>query len=388
MSAGIGTRPGRRLLPRRSTVVVVLAVLAALGVVVLGAATADRSDPLDPDNPDSAGGQALARVLADEGVEVEVVRDADALTAAGVDDRTTVLVTSPSSLGSTTARRLLEDAAAGRVVVAGPGVAVLDLLDADTSPVLAAPGGDVPAACDARRVGVDLAGLSLAADGADAYPLPGCFVVDGAAVLAQVRPGLLLLGAEQTLSNGRVLEADNAAVALRLLGAGDRLVWYVPDPTEVSADDAVTVGSLLPAWLVPSLWLLLGASLVAILWRGRRFGPLVTEPLPVTVRATETTVSRGRLYHRARDRGHAAAALRRGTRQRTAVRLGLPVRDPDPRADPRADPLVVEVARHTGRTPDEVAWLISPTAEAPGSDEELRSLAGRLAELDREVRHP
>ncbi len=162
----------------------------------------------------------------------------------------------------------------------------------------------------------------------------------------------------------------------------------MPDPTEVSADDAVTVGSLLPAWLVPSLWLLLGASLVAILWRGRRFGPLVTEPLPVTVRATETTVSRGRLYHRARDRGHAAAALRRGTRQRTAVRLGLPVRDPDPRADPRADPLVVEVARHTGRTPDEVAWLISPTAEAPGSDEELRSLAGRLAELDREVRHP
>ena len=50
---------------------------------------------------------------------------------------------------------------------------------------------------------------------------------DGA-LLAEPRPGLVLLGAGEALSNDQVLRADNAAVGLRLLGQSDRLVWYVP----------------------------------------------------------------------------------------------------------------------------------------------------------------
>ena len=48
----------------------------------------------------------------------------------------------------------------------------------------------------------------------------------------------------------------------------------------------------------------------APLWRGRRFGPLAVEPLPVVVRASEATRGRARLYRRARAYGRATAALR------------------------------------------------------------------------------
>ncbi len=60
-----------------------------------------------------------------------------------------------------------------------------------------------------------------------------------------------------------------------------------------------------------------------MLWRGRRLGPLATEPLPVVVKAIETTRSRGRLYRKSGDRAHAADALRSATRARAATRLRL-----------------------------------------------------------------
>ena len=47
-------------------------------------------------------------------------------------------------------------------------------------------------------------------------------------------------------------------------------------------------------------------------------------PLPVTVRADETEASRGRLYRAARDRRHAADALRADARSAGRERLHLP----------------------------------------------------------------
>ena len=61
-----------------------------------------------------------------------------------------------------------------------------------------------------------------------------------------------------------------------------------------------------------------------MLWRGRRLGPLVVEPLPVVVKAVESTQGRGRLYRRVRDRAHAAEILRAATARRLAARLGCP----------------------------------------------------------------
>ena len=40
------------------------------------------------------------------------------------------------------------------------------------------------------------------------------------------------------------------------------------------------------------------AFVVVAVWRGRRLGPILSEPLPVTVRAAETVEGHGRLYYR------------------------------------------------------------------------------------------
>ena len=225
-------------------------------------------------------------------------------------------------------------------------------------------------------------GLSVSVDVALTYPVDdGCFRVEEGALLAEPRPGLVLLGAGQALSNDQVLRADNAAVALRLLGSSDRLVWYVPSLDDLRADDGVSLSTLLPDWLRPALWLVAIATVALLLWRARRLGALAIEPLPVAVKAIETTRSRGRLYRKAGDRAHAAAVLRASARVRAAERLRLGSH-PDP------DTLVRDVARHTGRPVADVDALLGPRAAPPATDHDLITLADQLAELDREVRRP
>ncbi len=86
-----------------------------------------------------------------------------------------------------------------------------------------------------------------------------------------------------------MLEKDNAALALRLLGQHERLLWYVADSTDLGSGEGLSLSRLLPPWLGPSAILLVVGVLALMLLRGRRLGPLVTEPLPVVVRAVEST---------------------------------------------------------------------------------------------------
>jgi hypothetical protein len=368
--------PGR-LRRHRATLLVVLALLAAVAVVLLTTADERRHGYLDPGSADPDGARAVARVLDDQGVEVEVVRSADELEETEVGAGTTVVVTSTTQLGRSTGRRLLEHVDAARLVLveAGPGLA--DVIDVP-APITVAP--DEPVAADCADP--TYADLSVAVDGALGYPVAGCFTTtDGAALLAEPRPGLVLLGAGEALTNDQVLRADNAAVALRLLGQSERLVWYVPSLDDLRAGDGVSLSSLLPDWLRPSLLLLGVATIALLLWRSRRLGPLAVEPLPVAVKAIETTRSRGRLYRRAGDRAHAAEVLRAAARTRAADRLRLGSR-PDPAS------LVRDLARHTGRPEAEIDALLGPHATPPSTDHDLITLADRLAQLDREVRRP
>ena len=50
-----------------------------------------------------------------------------------------------------------------------------------------------------------------------------------------------------------------------------------------------TFGELVPDWVAPVVWQLGVAVVLAAWWRARRLGPVVAEPLPVVVRAAETT---------------------------------------------------------------------------------------------------
>ncbi len=367
---------GGRLRRQRSTVAVLTGLTLAVAVVLLlGDAGARRGVALDPDNPDPGGAQAVARVLADQGVDVTVARGADALDHTEVAGAT-VLVTSTELLGESTIARLVEHTGGARLVLAEPGPGTTAALGVSSLPYQVTVDEPRPADCPAY------AGLSVQVDDAVEYPVRGgCFRGAHGALLAEPRPDLVLLGAGELLSNDQVLRADDAAVALRLLGGRDRLVWYVPSLDDLVADDGVSLATLLPRWLRPALWVLALAALALLVWRARRLGPLATEPLPVVVKAIETTRSRGRLYRRAGDRGHAADALRSAARVRAADRLGLGAR-----AD--APTLVDDVARHTGRTRAEVEQLLGPTAPPPTTDQHLIALADSLAALDREVRRP
>lgn len=362
----------------RTTALIGAGTVAALLMAVLLGTGARTSAAHDPDNPGGTGARAVARVLADQGVEVEVVRSAAELEDTTIGADATVLVTSPDDLGRSTARRLLAHAGAATVVVADPGPGAVAALGVEAEGTGSVPDAPRGAACTDR--GLDaLRGLAIDVDRATAWPTTaGCFGGADGWWLASADDGLLLLGAAGILENDQVLRADNATAALRLLGQHRRLVWYVPDLADLSGDDGVSLRSLLPPWLLPAVWLV-GIVMVAVAWwRGRRLGPLAVEPLPVTVRALETTHARGRLYRDAADRAHAVRALRRHTRATAAAHLRLPEQD--------TDALVRDVARAVGRPTDEVAALLADTAPPPRTDDELIRLATSLAELDREVR--
>lgn len=373
----------------RGWVVVALAIVAAVAVAVWTTrGNEEFPTPLDPRNPGPDGAQALAEVLGEEGVEVSIARSADAFEDEQVDADTTVLVTDTESLSPRTLGRLRDHARAGRVVLVDPSYALVQEIDGELRATPTSPdevdadctGGDGPA-------GTDLSGLRIEADqltvfGDDGGALDGarCFTTDGGVVLAESKAhDLVLFGGGEALTNDQVLRADNAAVALRLAGGAERLVWYVPDPTDAGADETVSLGSLIPRWVVPGLWLTGLALLGLLLWRVRRLGPLSTEPLPVVVRAVETARSRGRMYRRSGDRGHAAAALRSSARADVASRLGL-----DRRAGTAE--VVEATARQTGAAPAHVAALLDDTTYIPASDQDLVALAQELARLRREVR--
>jgi hypothetical protein len=375
--SGPGAGGGRAGFFRRNRVWFAVGIALALALAVAVWATAsdpEYSSPLDPQNPDPEGAQALARVLEDEGVDVEIVRSAEALEDASIDESTTVLVTGTNQLAPSTTRHLRREAGAADVVLVEPPSYVLEELEADVEPGIAPE--ETTGDCTDGRFDE----LTVRVDSAVSYDTrSGCFPADGGFVLADGPAATTYLGAGEALTNDQVLRGDNAAVALRLLGAHDDLVWYLPTYEDAADDEAVSIWTFAPDWLVPALWLA-GFSVIALmLWRGRRLGRLASEPLPVVVRAVETTRSRGRMYRRADDRPYAAGAMRAAARRRLAdhLRLGRGATEAD---------VIAAVARHLGRTEQEVGALLALNAPVPGSDDGLVRLAQELTQLDREVR--
>ena len=389
-----GASPRARGWRRRWVLVAVLAaaVIAVAFLFVSQGPGPASSAPLDPRNPTANGAQALARVLDSQGVRVVVARGEAELERAGVDADTTVVVTRTAPLAESTTKGLARLASrAERLVLVAPDRSVMRYLAPEVT------------VTEARRAAQDL----VATDCGTSDVRPGetlsrsqveytssladaaCFTHDRASVylsLARrgVTPPMVLLGSTSMPANDQITDASNAAVMLRVLGHSGRVVWYVPSREDVPAGDDAGLGSLVPRWLGPVLALGGFAFLGLVLWRGRRFGRLVPEPLPVVVRAVETTESRGRLYRRARDASRAGATLQGATRTRLADYLGLPRPNPSISSRGAGQALVSAVSAATGRQVGEVgALLLGPS---PTRDDHLLGLAAELAALEKEVR--
>ena len=207
-----------------------------------------------------------------------------------------------------------------------------------------------------------------------------CYPVDGHPSLVRYRAAgrtVTLLGSGVPLTDAALAHRGNAALALNLLRGSPRIVWLVPSPPAVTAAGQKSLFQEIPgpAYLV-TVQLVVAAGLAA-LWRTRRLGPLVAEPLPVVVRASETVEGHGRLYRSRRSRGRAAEVLRDAARHRITSRLALP-------AGADAGAVCAAVAALTGREPGTVqAILYGPP---PRDDAALVTLGRDIDALEGEVR--
>ncbi|CAM5282995.1 DUF4350 domain-containing protein [Streptomyces tanashiensis] len=374
----------------------VLALILTGGLALATVRSTDAHGALDPRSSDPHGSRAVAELLKARGVTLTLATTLAEATAA-MDTGTTLLITTPDLL-TETQQATLHSAmknSTGRTVLVGAGHASLATLAPGVTAAPSTPVRERTPSCTlpaATRAGsVDLGGERYeTAPGATAE---ACYRSDGLPTLLLL-PGprggtatdTVLLGSPDILYNSRLDQRGNASLALQLLGSRPHLVWYLPSLSDTSgaadtpADD--TTGNFLA--LIPSGWLwgtlqLALAALLAAIWRGRRLGPLVTERLPVALRASEATEGRARLYRKANARDRAASVLRTATRTRLAPLLGVPVQDahsPD-----RLLPALS--ARLPETTADPRNLLFGP---APADDATLIRLADQLDALEREVR--
>ena len=389
--------PRRRRL--RVTAVLVIAAVVALALLTILSGGSDGAGTVaDPDSSRRSGSHALAQVLRQQGVDVQVVRSIAELESARVDASTSVLVGSFDYLGEAAAERTMQRAgAARRLVLLEPSDLALEDLGisltstARASVPMSAQCTSEVAEPDDRIDSTATFYRSTSSIDGDGPAMPagatGCFAdEDGSSAVVvlpagSARPETVILGSTESVINAQVSDASHAAMALRALGATSRLVWYLPDVTDLAVPDAsgdhLPSDRAVPEWFAPGVLLVALAFVVLAMARGRRLGRIVAEPLPVVVRAVETTEARGRLYRRASDRARAADGLRAGTRTRMAARLGLPRHSP-------ADTVVGAVAQATDRRPTDIRALLY--GAAPVNDRDLVLLAEQLTQLEENVR--
>ncbi len=377
LSAVITTPTVRRAVRRSLYWAVAIAGLLVLGAITIALNGATReAQRWGAEETAPAGSRAVVEVLRDAGVEVVVTGRLDDTLAALEQPGTTLFVGDVRGiLDAEQWPRLL--GVADHLVLAEPSQPALDALriDALTAAPLAESGDaiELDAGCS---VPAALRAESIRATGIGYSTLDGrvCFDAGetGAGLVRLDVEGrqVSVLGAGSVLQNGEITRAGNAALALGLLGEHPTLVWYQPTPADLAAP---TVAELTPDWVNPVAWLAVLVGLAAAFWRGRRFGPVVIENLPVVVKTTETMEGRARLYAREGSRLRALDALRVGTLRRISDGLALG------RAA-GVDDIVSAVAAITGRDPAVLRALLVDLE--PATDRELVELSDRLLELE------
>ncbi|MFI2318120.1 hypothetical protein AMK17_17140 [Streptomyces sp. CB00072] len=399
--------PGQVWTRARGILAVVL-ILVVAGITFAVVRSGTNHGQLDPRSTDPKGSRAVAELLKARGISVTVATTLDEATAATGPD-TTLLVAGPNLLTRSQQLRLDEttSASAGRTLLIAPGPAATTRLapgvraEPHHAVSALAPSCELPAA---RLAGTaDMGGIRYATQAPTAIT---CYPTAGRPSLVVLPTGAggdtILLGAPDLLHNERLDKQGNASLALQLLGSRPHLVWYLPSLTDPSAttdadspgdeneeepeggarDNAADESSFLD--LVPSGWLwgtlqLTIAAVLAAVWRARRLGPLVTERLPVAIRASESAEGRSLLYRKANARDRAAAALRAATRTRIAPLAGVPARDAH-----TPDALLAAVSARITTPDHDVSTLLFGTA--PPTDAALVLLADQLDALEREVR--
>ncbi|WP_134640983.1 DUF4350 domain-containing protein [Cryobacterium lactosi] len=363
----------------------VIAGVGALLVAVIGFFVAGAGGSAGPrlgaENPAPAGAMAVVEVLRQQGVTVVPVDTLDEADAAIAKVGTATLFVSDESgyLSSEQLGRL--GTLASQTVIADPDFLALQALAPEVGFGGVSTADALTAQCTvaaAERAGTISPGGKTLGLPAGTAGYTGCFPGDNNtySVIERVADaGTITLVADTAVfANDEIATYGNAALALNLLGSTDTLVWYLPTLADVPVTGPPSLGALTPGWVTPVMLLLAAVSIAAMVWRGRRFGPLVAENLPVVVRANETMEGRARLYARGNARLRAIDAIRIGAVGRMAQAAGLPRSAP-------LDQVIRTVASLTSRPPDQVHAVL--VGEVPGSDAAMMALSDAVDELER-----
>lgn len=367
----------RRAWQRVRAPVLIAAIVLTVGAVLGAIGAQPNRQPLDPRDASPDGARALHQLLVDRGVDVTEVNDVDGMSFGPSD---TVMLSAPDSQPGSALVALA--ASPATVVAIAPSATARDALGIvdvdDTSSVddTADPGCTFGPAVAAGDIHVD----------GDLYDAPhddlSCYRQHGSAALVialRATGTTIVFGSQSTFSNDRLDERGDAALALGLLSQQQHLIWVLPHPATQPPADAERKG-LLDLISPNVLWALLQiviAVVVVALWRARRLGPVVPEPLPVVVRAVETVEGRARLLQAAHARGTAAAALRAATiaRLREVLALGH---------DATRPALVEAVSRRSATPATDVDQLLY--GSEPTTDGTLVELSVALDDLEQSVR--
>lgn len=384
---GDGGSPARTLAGkiRRARAWIVLGALLLLVLLVGVLAGGDEGRvPLSPDNPAPEGARAAAQVLEQNGVRVIRAQSLEDAATALATSNDTLLLHDPNGWLSTDQLAVLDDAGADRIVLVEPDLTILAELGNGIRSA-----GAVPMDFEETlQAGCSNAGAQAAesttAGGLSYRGDVTCFLVpesgsdNPAGTFVTTADGrVATMGNSAVLSNQHIDEHGNAALALQTLGSTPTLVWYQPTSEDLAVgSEPVSPLSLLPPFVNPLMFWLLVVALLAILWRARRLGPLVTEPLPVIVRSSETAAGRARLYQDAGAVRHAAETLRAGTLTRMAAVLRVPASSP-------RSAVVDAAAQRTGHSPADLDHLLN--AYMPSSDADLVRWSQKLEDLEQEI---
>jgi hypothetical protein len=359
-----------------------LAVLLAVAIVASSLLQGSvRRGELDPAAYDASGSHALAALLADRGVSLERITDPGAASAGSGD---LLVITRPYLLAAEQVTELAVTAA--DMLIVEPDAQIIERLQDALGLPLTITGW---AKVDTVVPGCDLTSAVVAGDaelgGAVFEPPPGavgCYRHGGGAALVSLRVGqrtVTVLGSGTPLMNGHLAHRGNAALALGLTAGYSRVVWLTPGTWAAGVDHPRSLMTLLPRSMKLAALQLAVAMVLIALWRGRRLGPVVDEPMPVKVPSFEVVTGLARLYRRGRGRDAAAAALRAASLARISDTLGLPAT-----AEPEL--VVSRIVDRTGRSRDAVRALLY--GSTPVDDQALVRLASELDTLAHAVLSP
>ena len=196
-------------------------------------------------------------------------------------------------------------------------------------------------------------------------------------VQAPVGKGTMtVMGNSSWIANDQIALHGNASLVMGLVADADSVVLFWPNPNDFIDSDIQETQDFVPQWVYFAVLWIGVLTLVALLWRGRRFGPLAAEHLPVTVPAKETVTGHAGLLQRAGARPEALRPIQQAATITLARKLSVPASAP-------AEDVCRAVAAKLGESPQRIEHLLLHAE--PTSDAELVSLAQAISELERRL---